>query len=66
MQATIPTELLPIPYVLPPTRYDHASAVPWTSRTEQDGIDSHGRSYADSVKVINAMAAADKRARQKR
>jgi hypothetical protein len=66
MLDSIPTELLPIPYVLPPKRYDYSSDVPWTSFTEQEGIDSHGRSYADSAKVIAAMSAADKRARQKR
>jgi hypothetical protein len=66
MQTTIPTELLPIPYVLPPKRYDYSNDVPWTSVTEQDGVDSHGRSYNDSVKVLEAMSAADKRARQKR
>jgi hypothetical protein len=63
---SIPSELLPMPYVLPPQRYDYASDVPWTSFTEQVGIDSHGRNYGDSVKVITGMSAADKRARQKR
>jgi hypothetical protein len=44
----IPMELLPIPYAIPPQKFDTSKGdVPWTWNRPHEGIDSRGRSWYD-------------------
>jgi hypothetical protein len=44
----IPAELLPIPYAIPPQKYNiQKGDLPWTWTRPQEGIDSRGRSWAE-------------------
>jgi hypothetical protein len=49
-ESGIPAELLPIPYAIPPQKYNdniQKGDLPWTWTRPQEGIDSRGRSWAD-------------------